>query len=116
MLVCCILQVMEVNEEACRQICRHMHALSWLLPGHSITLHKRGQLAADGVELAFKRSTAAQADPNIMHTRSSDAEQEPGHDKWITDTVQLSGGQRTLLCLALMVAVSTSKPAFTLAR
>ena len=81
-------QVLAIAEQSFIQVRGHFESLAWLLPGHKISLNKRGNEISDGVEFAFIR-TGVNNDP----------------DSWSTDTRQLSGGQRTLLSLAFMIAV-----------
>ena len=90
--------MLHANEVAYEGVQQHLQGLSWLLPGHQLTLIKRGAQVSDGVMFKFARTSC-----------SPDGEAGLGDDmhlEWSTDTGQLSGGQRTLLSLAFMVAVS----------
>ena len=96
------LQVLQANEEAFNRVTHHLQTLSWLLPGYAVTLAKREGHVSNGVEFRFARSHA-----ELVGTAGDDDDSMADDTvQWSADTAQLSGGQRTLLCLAFMVAVS----------
>lgn len=87
-----MLQVEQANELAFEAIQTHFRALlRGLLPAHAVDLVKTGAMAADGVQFCLT-SHAAPADSE--HERPAQMALE-----------QLSGGERTLVALALMLAV-----------
>ncbi|KAK9789058.1 hypothetical protein WJX73_008771 [Symbiochloris irregularis] len=90
-------RVLAANEAAFQIVKQHLESLAWLLPGHKISLAKRGKHVSDGVEFTFVRS---------CNSADLESRQAAGGEPWSMDTGQLSGGQRTMLSLIFLIAAS----------
>ena len=77
---------------ACMTACMPIMQVEGLLPAHAVDLVKTGGTAADGVQFCFAAPAAARS----------------GHSEATGQTAlgRLSGGERTLVSLALLLAVS----------
>ncbi len=94
-------QVEQANERAFEAIRSEFQALlRGLLPAHSLDLVRAGRTAAQGVQFRLGRGGAAAA--------AGAGLEQPGPAQ--TALGRLSGGERTLVALALMLAVSFPAP------
>ncbi|KAJ7530212.1 hypothetical protein O6H91_15G085300 [Diphasiastrum complanatum] len=91
-------RVQEANEATFDAI-RHSfkESCKMLLPNMSVDLIKIGKLVEHGVKMSFRNHSSKSSDANDHH--------------WKQNLEELSGGQRTMMCLAFILMVAKSQQA-----